>query len=149
MKKNISKLGFIFFIVIAHASFGQNRSFKHIVGKVISTENKRITNATVFENGGSGTVTDNFGNFVLNSTNDTVELSISHIQYKPIKRQVIFNDKNDTVFIYVTMVPRVEMLNEVSVFANKVQQFYSDTLIPQQKYLHTNLILLWFSCRIC
>jgi ATP-dependent DNA helicase RecG len=25
----------------------------------------------------------------------------------------------------------------------------SITLIPQQKYLHTNLILLWFSCRIC
>jgi hypothetical protein len=26
---------------------------------------------------------------------------------------------------------------------------YFYTLIPQQKYLHTNLILLWFSCRIC
>lgn len=138
MKHNIIKLGFVFFIVTAHSLFGQNRNFKHIVGKVISTENKRITNATVFENGGAGTVTDNFGVFMLKSSNDTVVLSISHLQYNPIKQKVIFSDKKDTVFINITMVPKVEMLNEVSISANKVQQFYSDNKITILDYTISN-----------
>lgn len=117
---------FIAFVILSNSLFAQIE----INGKVLY-KNNPIENATVFlSNTTNGTITNQNGEFKLNTKEGSYELIISYLGFKTIK--YILNTNNNKVLTF-TLVEQQTMLNEVVIQKTKYDEDWKYNLSVFEK----------------
>jgi hypothetical protein len=123
----MKKLTIIFLMLISFKIVSaQGNQQITIIGSVSETDYSPIISANIFDlTSKTGVISDNNGIFRLTIPRKPTTLRISFIGFAPVEKKITNADlKNDTIFLLVVLLPKIEELQSVEISSDRFELAY-------------------------